>query len=805
MLTSSILLYLNKNIVLNIMQQMAVHCVKHFHKSYAGTSKLHVDHAFAKKDFDPNSYRPWSKYSEGSSRNAALNKKDDSNIEIEQQKVTKRDSEKTKLVDKKKEEFLAAMGVGNSKSSFWSNDDGLMKDEDLDQQKDNVNEGNDEEKGLDSSDDDSDSDDNSETSMDENDNNTKQSESKGNANTVDDDMAFLRSKATTKENLLSDSEDDGDDSSSVPSSSDSEESSDSDSDDESDSDEEPSTKDEKVRTQTKEPPKQNIPNKTRNENRPNISNDPPSSFSPTRLFIRNLSFQTTESELKELFSKFGAVIECHIPIDDHKKRKGYAFIRFSSKESANKAKEELDKTDFQGRLIHVLPAKKAPHEIKEDEEKAKQDIEDGPSNPKHSQTYKSQKEEERQRNAPNDTTGWNASILRTDAVVDNLSSRLDIAKSDILVSNSKTAGSAAVRLALGETHVLQENKEYFAKHGFDMEGLITANDGNAKRSLTQILVKNLPYNGNQEEQLHKLFADHRLQSPHRMLIPPSKTVVLLEYEHPTEARAVFRKLAYKRFQHVPLYLEWAPLATMPVSEDNQTKEESEDKISKPSINDEDEDIDTSSSATNQSIFVKNLNFATTESQLLDHFTSAGISARAAKIPTKLTTSSKRLSMGYGFVECTSVEEAQNALRKLKGTMLDGHSLQLLLSSKQISTSNDDMTKSTKKRKKLPTKIAVKNIPFQASKSEITALFGTFGQIKNFRLPKKFGSAQHRGFGFVEFVTGEEAANAVDNLGRTHLYGRKLVLEWAEVEENEKEAINQNTDISQKPKKIRFSD
>ena len=87
------------------------------------------------------------------------------------------------------------------------------------------------------------------------------------------------------------------------------------------------------------------------------------------------------------------------------------------------------------------------------------------------------------------------------------------------------------------------------------------------------------------------------------------------------------------------------------------------------------------------------------------------------------------------------------------------------------------TKKAEERKQLSTKITVKNIPFQISNSEITSLFGTFYKLKNFRFPKKFGTAQRRGFGFFRFLTGEEAANAMESLSRNYLYGRKLILNW----------------------------
>jgi multiple RNA-binding domain-containing protein 1 len=48
------------------------------------------------------------------------------------------------------------------------------------------------------------------------------------------------------------------------------------------------------------------------------------------------------------------------------------------------------------------------------------------------------------------------------------------------------------------------------------------------------------------------------------------------------------------------------------------------------------------------------------------------------------------------------------------------------------------------------------------------------------MPKKFDGT-HRGFAFVEFVSKGEAAKAMASLHATHLYGRHLVLQYAEEE------------------------
>jgi RNA recognition motif-containing protein len=68
-------------------------------------------------------------------------------------------------------------------------------------------------------------------------------------------------------------------------------------------------------------------------------------------------------------------------------------------------------------------------------------------------------------------------------------------------------------------------------------------------------------------------------------------------------------------------------------------------------------------------------------------------------------------------------------------------------------------------------------PFPSPK-ELRELFGTFGAVKSLRLPKKMDGS-HRGFCFVEYASGHEAREAVQRLGATHLYGRRLVLEWVD--------------------------
>ena len=76
---------------------------------------------------------------------------------------------------------------------------------------------------------------------------------------------------------------------------------------------------------------------------------------------------------------------------------------------------------------------------------------------------------------------------------------------------------------------------------------------------------------------------------------------------------------------------------------------------------------------------------------------------------------------------------------------------------------------------------VRNLAFEAAAKDVRALMEAFGHVKTCRLPKKFDGGK-RGFAFVEFATKGEAQRAVQAVHGTHLYGRRLLLEYAQGEE-----------------------
>lgn len=72
----------------------------------------------------------------------------------------------------------------------------------------------------------------------------------------------------------------------------------------------------------------------------------------SKLYVGNLNYAVTNEELVELFSKYGEVKEVNII-----EGKGFGFVEMSSGEQAEKAKEALNSTDFNGRTMKVDEAR----------------------------------------------------------------------------------------------------------------------------------------------------------------------------------------------------------------------------------------------------------------------------------------------------------------------------------------------------------------------------------------------------------------------------------------------------------------
>ncbi|MBC8095097.1 MAG: RNA-binding protein [Akkermansiaceae bacterium] len=78
----------------------------------------------------------------------------------------------------------------------------------------------------------------------------------------------------------------------------------------------------------------------------------------TKLFVGNLSFNTTENDLQDAFAAFGTVTETNLMMDRMTNRpRGFGFVTMSSAEEAQKAIDGLNGKDMDGRALTVNVAK----------------------------------------------------------------------------------------------------------------------------------------------------------------------------------------------------------------------------------------------------------------------------------------------------------------------------------------------------------------------------------------------------------------------------------------------------------------
>ncbi|KAI1127456.1 MRD1-like protein [Nemania abortiva] len=488
-----------------------------------------------------------------------------------------------------------------------------------------------------------------------------------------------------------------------------------------------------------------------------------------RIFCRNLPYDATTEDLRAHFERFGEVEEVHVPADASNKNRGMGFILFHDPEAAVKAFQS-DRTTFQGRILHVLPAKAKTDEL---DEFALAKL-----------PLKQQNLIKKRKKAAASTWSWNSLYMSQDAVNTSVADRLGISKSELL---DPTSSDAAVKQALAESEIIQDTKAYFTANGVNLESFKSK-----PRSDEVVLVKNLDANTKSEE-IRTLFEEHGRVL--RVLIPPTGVIAIVQFASPSDGKRAFGKLAYRRFGSSQLFLEKAPrdifFDAAPAGEDAPAKLVAVEKVSASDLLEEDPK-QTSPDAT---LFVKNLNFDTDTGALADAFQHLeGFKSALVKTKKDMKRPGQTLSMGFGFVSFENSDFATAAAKVMDGHVLMGHKLHIRASHRGV-----DAAEERKKKEDIANKatctLIVKNLPFQASKREIKALFSAYCQIKAVRMPKKFNHSG-RGFAFVDFSTSKDAASALQALEGTHLLGRRLILQYAEAD-----AVDAEEEIAKMQKKV----
>ncbi len=79
------------------------------------------------------------------------------------------------------------------------------------------------------------------------------------------------------------------------------------------------------------------------------------------IFVANLNFRIQEEQLREIFEAYGEVESARIITDRNTGRsKGFGFVEMSNEDEANRAIEELNNSEVEGRNLVVKVSEERP-------------------------------------------------------------------------------------------------------------------------------------------------------------------------------------------------------------------------------------------------------------------------------------------------------------------------------------------------------------------------------------------------------------------------------------------------------------
>ncbi|KAL8868903.1 MAG: hypothetical protein Q9174_004676 [Haloplaca sp. 1 TL-2023] len=178
------------------------------------------------------------------------------------------------------------------------------------------------------------------------------------------------------------------------------------------------------------------------------------------------------------------------------------------------------------------------------------------------------------------------------------------------------------------------------------------------------------------------------------------------------------------------------------------------------------------------LFVGNLSWNIDEEWLAREFEKHGELTGARIVYDKESGRSR----GFGFVEFATEADRMAAYEAMKGTELDGRTINLdLAEAKKEKPANEyqDRSKKYGDQTNAPsTTIFCANLAFGSSQDDVSDAFGEFGEVKAVRIPTDPGSGQMKGFAYVEFNSQDDATAAFEGMKGGSINGRPLRLDYA---------------------------
>ncbi|AFM98749.1 RNA binding domain-containing protein [Encephalitozoon hellem ATCC 50504] len=296
-----------------------------------------------------------------------------------------------------------------------------------------------------------------------------------------------------------------------------------------------------------------------------------------KIFIRNIPTESDEQLIHDVFKEYGEIEE--VGLLDLRERKG-AYVKFSKGECALEAYRNV-------KIIGGMKARMFP--------------------------WKDKAEKGRYEH-------YNTLFFNFESIVKRICESERIGIKELVDVNDKDLGT---RMALIETHLVQETKEFLENNGIYLDNLTGDTD---KKTL---IIRNM--------ELMKCL--DLIDSRCKISIAPSKCLALLKFEEEEEARKCYRKLNLKRMKEQVIYCEYAPMCNVSKS----TREEMpEDKPRKGQpIN---------------KLLIRNVPFQASEEEIRRMFNSFHV------VDVRIPVKREGTSRGFCFVTLGSPDEVTAAIK-----------------------------------------------------------------------------------------------------------------------------------------------
>ncbi|KAJ3451362.1 poly(u)-binding-splicing factor puf60-b-related [Anaeramoeba flamelloides] len=137
--------------------------------------------------------------------------------------------------------------------------------------------------------------------------------------------------------------------------------------------------------------------------------------------------------------------------------------------------------------------------------------------------------------------------------------------------------------------------------------------------------------------------------------------------------------------------------------------------------------------------------------------------------------------GFCFVEFTNPNSVNIAFEKMSGYQLAGRELKLGRplrnqssgQGNQYHNQNQNQYQNQQTQSNPNCKLYVGNIAWTLTEEDLIGVFSSFGPVKSFKIMKDQNSTQHKGFGFVDFMSPQSAQLALSSMNGFSIGGRNI--------------------------------